>query len=982
MRRQPSDRPENVLALAVAEVDRIKALLSRVTDSRGLVISTGSAEGDTTPPVEAGAHTLYGVKHTRAFRVTDGGGLDIDFEQGQIWMSGTFYSVAASSLTLADDDTSYVFVDNSGAVADNVTGFPGDCWPIAEVTTVGGDITAIADRRSYSAQGVWDGTMDADEILLPRVSGSTYDDVEDANTLFGSAGWFSGGALSDAGGGNINVTAGTGVLRSAATVTTQLLFIDWPASAGNAIPVGTTRYIGVEWNMGVPQVTVRATENFDNFTDFELGIAVREPAADGGTIHIDQHEHHAGDVSHRVIERWHQTNHIERDNELNGNILGESNDNNRNVETTAGAYWVGLDRAATGVFDSSGADTFDTYSAGGREAAGVSVWPNAQYDNGGALANLGGNKWANLWWYQELDGELVMVYGTAQYNTEAMAGEEAKPTTVPDRVTVHGTLIGRYVFQVGDTIPSQVQTIFVDMFNAAGVTVHSGLSGIGGGEDDHPEYLLADGTRNLAGNMLVDTDKEIRFRDTPQAIFSSAADQLDLRAVTAVQIDAPATVFTGQLQATVQGGAGGLLVGGDAQWYRSAPDTWRTPDAVIIDGLLSVDTIGERTGNAGVTVENVTIIDGSIELHHGTDTIAGDEITAPTGGYIIAAAQAGVTDDLDGIGGGAYGRIIVVRADAGDTITVKHNDAGGGAGRKILLNDNSDLALVGNDEDNVTLMYDESLLGAAGAWFEISRGEGGGGAVDAADVTYTPAVNADWDADADPGDVDEALDELAERTTDIEERGVYEAQTSATLVFGESGIWYGPTPFTGTINGAPTATTIVYNVTAGENSIMPGQVIHNTTLGERALIEAVNYGTNTLTVEADSPHDVSGWANTNALTTASQTNLGRGGIYTDIDVTSVIAAGSAVTGVVLSMNWVRRNADDHFILTHPYEAFSANKENIVMRLQNAESHYDNWVQSVTETDGRYYFTFCTLNLAADNGAGNCRIQGQFTKLVS
>ncbi|KKK48447.1 hypothetical protein LCGC14_3145030, partial [marine sediment metagenome] len=254
MRRQPSDRPENVLALAVAEVDRIKALLSRVTDSRGLVISTGSAEGDTTPPVEAGAHTLYGVKHTRAFRVTDGGGLDIDFEQGQIWMSGTFYSVAASSLTLADDDTSYVFVDNSGAVADNVTGFPGDCWPIAEVTTVGGDITAIADRRSYSAQGVWDGTMDADEILLPRVSGSTYDDVEDANTLFGSAGWFSGGALSDAGGGNINVTAGTGVLRSAATVTTQLLFIDWPASAGNAIPVGTTRYIGVEWNMGVPQV--------------------------------------------------------------------------------------------------------------------------------------------------------------------------------------------------------------------------------------------------------------------------------------------------------------------------------------------------------------------------------------------------------------------------------------------------------------------------------------------------------------------------------------------------------------------------------------------------------------------------------------------------------------------------------------------------------------------------------------------------------
>ncbi|KKK98696.1 hypothetical protein LCGC14_2640180, partial [marine sediment metagenome] len=155
---------------------------------------------------------------------------------------------------------------------------------------------------------------------------------------------------------------------------------------------------------------------------------------------------------------------------------------------------------------------------------------------------------------------------------------------MPDRVTVHGTLIGRYVFQVGDTIPSQVQTIFVDMFNAAGVTVHSGLSGIGGGEDDHPEYLLANGTRALSG-------------------------------------------------------------------------AW-------------------AAGAFSITADNVTLKDGSIELHHGTDTISGDEITAPTGGYIIAAAQAGVTDDLDGIGGGAYGRIIVVRADAGDTITVRHNDAG------------------------------------------------------------------------------------------------------------------------------------------------------------------------------------------------------------------------------------------------------------------------------------------------------------------
>ncbi|KKN62502.1 hypothetical protein LCGC14_0511180 [marine sediment metagenome] len=39
---------------------------------------------------------------------------------------------------------------------------------------------------------------------------------------------------------------------------------------------------------------------------------------------------------------------------------------------------------------------------------------------------------------------------------------------------------------------------------------------------------------------------------------------------------------------------------------------------------------------------------------------------------------------------------------------------------------------------------------------------------DAGDLTYTPAVATDWDGDADPGDMDDALDQLAERIDDTE----------------------------------------------------------------------------------------------------------------------------------------------------------------------------------------------------------------------
>ena len=42
------------------------------------------------------------------------------------------------------------------------------------------------------------------------------------------------------------------------------------------------------------------------------------------------------------------------------------------------------------------------------------------------------------------------------------------------------------------------------------------------------------------------------------------------------------------------------------------------------------------------------------------------------------------------------------------------------------------------------------------------------GTLDAAAVTFTPTTAADWDGDADPGDLDDALNQLAERVDDNE----------------------------------------------------------------------------------------------------------------------------------------------------------------------------------------------------------------------
>ena len=66
------------------------------------------------------------------------------------------------------------------------------------------------------------------------------------------------------------------------------------------------------------------------------------------------------------------------------------------------------------------------------------------------------------------------------------------------------------------------------------------------------------------------------------------------------------------------------------------------------------------------------------------------------------------------------------------------------------------------EDDNSLWM----LTAITPTWESVA--DAGGAVVDAADVTYTPTVATDWDSDADPGDVDGALDQLAERVDDNE----------------------------------------------------------------------------------------------------------------------------------------------------------------------------------------------------------------------
>ena len=101
-----------------------------------------------------------------------------------------------------------------------------------------------------------------------------------------------------------------------------------------------------------------------------------------------------------------------------------------------------------------------------------------------------------------------------------------------------------------------------------------------------------------------------------------------------------------------------------------------------------------------------------------TLTISAGDIT-PVTPSVVVAAQTGTTDNLDGIvtsgvqsPGDADSAIIYLRADAGDTITIRHNQ-NAAATKNILTASGSSIIMTGNVI--VIAVYDVNL-DTNGAW--------------------------------------------------------------------------------------------------------------------------------------------------------------------------------------------------------------------------------------------------------------------------
>lgn len=337
----------------------------------------------------------------------------------------------------------------------------------------------------------------ATDIPMAIISGATYSTVQDLQNIFHSAGWVSGGGITDDADGTITVAAGTGFIRATDTAVAEILFMDWAAESGANVNLADNdiSWVYVEYNTGSPQVVATTTER----TDFNTNVLLAVIQRSGTTLHINNPQKHVvGDHANSMIRRLKETMKFAR---VSGAVISATG--TRNWAITTGDFWEGLGEFTLAAFDSSGADSFSYWyrqvsDSGWNEVATQSPIHQTNYDdNSGSLATLSNNKYGVHWCYIETDDHAHVVYGQGDY-TLAQAEDASPPAGVPEPIEANGILVGKIIIKESAAAFTQIESAFGTAFTPSVAVDHGALVGLTD-VADHAYALLVDGTRALAG---------------------------------------------------------------------------------------------------------------------------------------------------------------------------------------------------------------------------------------------------------------------------------------------------------------------------------------------------------------------------------------------------------------------------------------------------------------------------------------------------
>ena len=332
----------------------------------------------------------------------------------------------------------------------------------------------------------------ATDVEVSELPVATYDDVQDYINFFGDRTLLSGGGITDNGDGTATVAAGTAWSKATDSDLAVGKFFDFSADASVSLTDQITNFVYLDYNGGVPQIVVTTTSIITHgFKQDHIHIATI--FRDGTTLQFHEESTIGIGRVNRVDMRLLEMHDADR---VSGLITSDAG--SLALSITPGVIYEGLSRHTT-IVDGSVWATWHTTDSGSTwvEVTGQSTINNTQYNDVTAgLANLTANRYAVHWVYCDIDGgHLFIVYGQGNY-TINQAEEVGVPASLPDIALHYGVLIAKIVVQEGQT-SLEILYPWTTTFHSSLATDHGSLAGLT--DDDHAQYVLADGTRALSG---------------------------------------------------------------------------------------------------------------------------------------------------------------------------------------------------------------------------------------------------------------------------------------------------------------------------------------------------------------------------------------------------------------------------------------------------------------------------------------------------
>lgn len=442
------------------------------------------------------------------------------------WINGVPYS----ALTASYATNFYV----SGAITTSL------------ITNPSGDIvltpmSASINTGSVELQG---------GLKWKRTSTAVATEVGDLITFGGTMGLIEGGGLTTASIGGLVAQAGEAVMYTMTTFpysSHNLIKYNTvgstDASRQITLPASSSVYVYYN-NSGVLTYNITAPSSRSNVI---LGKVTTDAT---NIIYIDASQ----------INAHHYSNYVDRMlREALGPIFSTGGITTQgttsgSLNVTAATYFFSQNRITTNGASPITMDNFYRSGSTYVRTTGSALVSTSSYDDGsGTLASIPSGKFVKHSLYLLGDNSLqatateayLMVYGQSLYDTvgDAEAGSlPTPPSFFTDSIAIIASLVVTPDSQSIQTILDERPRLsFISPSKTGVITAHGDLTGLT--NDDHPQYLLVDGTRQMSGNLGLGGNTLYNFNlVSGSAITASGAVITDINATTVT-----ATSFTGSL---------------------------------------------------------------------------------------------------------------------------------------------------------------------------------------------------------------------------------------------------------------------------------------------------------------------------------------------------------------------------------------------------------------------------------------------------